>query len=167
MLRSVKIFMVRQFKQIWEVMKNNYINYCWSLLWTFLILFFAYTVQAISLLYKGSCMTDVHIQTQCSLVAMVINFGIICMIVLDVKQDRDFRKDAFQWVIYSFVIIILMHVHANIPDKTSLKFCFHNPLIGLLLAGIFILLATQLKFLSKNRIERIESSNEVSNTKPI
>ena len=150
-------------EQIREIIKNNS-NYLWSLLWTLLILFFAYTAQTILLFREGSTLTDVHIKAQCSLISMVVNFGIICMIVFDVKFDKDFRKDAFQWVVYSFVIIILMYVHSNIIDDTTLKPFIRNPQIGLFLGGIFILLTTHLKFLSKKRIEDIENKYELSHT---
>ena len=164
-IKDIMAILIQRFmKKNCDTLKNNGINYFWSFIWVFLILFFAYAPETKNLLKNNAKIDEIYFVAQSSFFSMVINFGIIVMLIFDIKH-KEFQNISLKWVIFSFVAIILMYGHAmnisgenrNVHDLIPLLSCQE---FGFLLVSLFIWLATHIKFLSKRHLENIENESK-------
>lgn len=121
---------------------------CFSMLWLTLLLFFTYTPLVSALVHADMNFFTVYTNMQCHTIAMVVNFGLVFMLVVDawgVNMSQDVWQQVLNYLSFFLVIGIYWHSKECINDElgnlscllkwSHLAFAMHLVLIMLLLVS--------------------------------
>lgn len=72
-----------------------------------LLMFFTYTFLAVECLKDTACVYDAYLQNQATVFALVTNFGLYFMLLIDYMSGKSYFKP---WVIFTMALLILVDV---------------------------------------------------------
>lgn len=106
---------------MWFIGHPRWRAFCFSTLWLSLLLFFTYTPLASALIHSDMSFMTEYTRMQCQMIAMVVNFGLVFMLIVDAwgaKQVQEVWQQICNFL--SFFLVIGIYWHSSI--------CFHDEL---------------------------------------
>jgi len=119
--------------------------------WVLLILFFAYVSLFLGLLQETSVFFGKYVEAQSSLIALIVNFGIVVLLVFDNTNDV-FQSKSNRYACASFGLTIFIYGHAkNYAQGNSqeLLIWLNTEYMAYLLVTVYFMIVTHIRYLSK------------------